>query len=605
MAQNVQIGVSVNDQASPKLGGLAGRFDDLQKKVTNNGPAINRLNGSLQQLATQAAGVPGPLGAVTQALLAFGPTSIAVTAAVTGIGLVINGFNGLKSAQENAANAQADFERQFMETRAVIGGGDPLQARLDAETFAYERALLKVQDAEKKYLDARAAREANVGPEIFPFIERRFQEAEAERTRAISEAYAVRTRLIQAERALAEAASFGVRQLAQDYGKLRQLQESGATLSEQELVSITSLQQRLQAIANNTAASYQDRLAAQTALGRLEQKELEDVDKIREERYRALLQLQQQNRLTVQDQFELNNIERIYLAILNDGTKSAEERAKALGLLSGYYDRLKKQEQDAIDRQNQMNDSLERFNTALQTRQRNLDAAGINLLNLPGVATETVRSPLESRLIELRQQVSETSNIIEQSGLIDQITRIEDALLSDMSQIGGVLYNDLEKLKTFGDLAANSYDVLFNTIANGGGTLTSFGQAMLRMFAQVSRTKVVENLASGFENLAKAAGFAAIGNLPGAAAAKAAAGLHFKAAAAWGAVGIGFAAVSGANGGFGAGGGAGAIEVEQMRGQATLIINGGFLDMNDPRQLQELQRALSQFSGRRVVVQGR
>ncbi len=41
------------------------------------------------------------------------------------------------------------------------------------------------------------------------------------------------------------------------------------------------------------------------------------------------------------------------------------------------------------------------------------------------------------------------------------------------------------------------------------------------------------------------------------------------------------------------------------QGEATLIIEGGFLDMNDPRQADSLARALQQLSGRRVTVRGR
>ena len=39
-------------------------------------------------------------------------------------------------------------------------------------------------------------------------------------------------------------------------------------------------------------------------------------------------------------------------------------------------------------------------------------------------------------------------------------------------------------------------------------------------------------------------------------------------------------------------------------GEATLIIEGGLLDMSDPRQSDALARALESLSGRRVTIVG-
>lgn len=99
--------------------------------------------------------------------------------------------------------------------------------------------------------------------------------------------------------------------------------------------------------------------------------------------------------------------------------------------------------------------------------------------------------------------------------------------------------------------------------------------------------------------------------------------LHpFKAATSLAAAGKFAALASGAfalsgvlGGGGGGGGGGGRSGASQAfrstdglasdRGEATLIIEGGFLDMNDPRQADRLARALGQLSGRRVTVRGR
>lgn len=46
------------------------------------------------------------------------------------------------------------------------------------------------------------------------------------------------------------------------------------------------------------------------------------------------------------------------------------------------------------------------------------------------------------------------------------------------------------------------------------------------------------------------------------------------------------------------------ILTQDMQGQSTLVIQGGILDMSDPRQRSAFSEALGQMSGRRVVVKG-
>jgi hypothetical protein len=88
----------------------------------------------------------------------------------------------------------------------------------------------------------------------------------------------------------------------------------------------------------------------------------------------------------------------------------------------------------------------------------------------------------------------------------------------------------------------------------------------------------------------------------------------FAAAAKLTAAAIGLFALAGALGGFasGGGGGGGGGAGDSPRGDVDgtakqdsyLIIEGGFLDMNDPRQEESLRKALEQLSGRRVIVMG-
>lgn len=88
-----------------------------------------------------------------------------------------------------------------------------------------------------------------------------------------------------------------------------------------------------------------------------------------------------------------------------------------------------------------------------------------------------------------------------------------------------------------------------------------------------------------------------------------AAAKHFAAAALFYAVG-GAASGGGRGGGGGGGGGSPQERAKESndlagsQGDATLVIQGGLLDMSDPRQAQAFSRAVSKLTGRRVLVMG-
>jgi hypothetical protein len=96
----------------------------------------------------------------------------------------------------------------------------------------------------------------------------------------------------------------------------------------------------------------------------------------------------------------------------------------------------------------------------------------------------------------------------------------------------------------------------------------------------------------------------------------ASAAAEFEAAAGWTAAGLGMFAIAGALGGTasrvgsaGSGGASSASSANSSlsgsQGDATLVVEGGFLDMNDPRQADALANALSLLSGRRVTIKSR
>jgi len=68
--------------------------------------------------------------------------------------------------------------------------------------------------------------------------------------------------------------------------------------------------------------------------------------------------------------------------------------------------------------------------------------------------------------------------------------------------------------------------------------------------------------------------------------------------------GGGALAGSGGGGGSASGGGGTASGPQPDQGAGTIVIQGGLLDMSDPRQADALGAALEQLSGRRVVIRG-
>lgn len=68
-------------------------------------------------------------------------------------------------------------------------------------------------------------------------------------------------------------------------------------------------------------------------------------------------------------------------------------------------------------------------------------------------------------------------------------------------------------------------------------------------------------------------------------------------------------AMAGGGGGGRSGAGAGSAEtqreqLEDQRGAAEIVIQGGLLDMSDPRQADALSSAINDLDGRRVTIRG-
>lgn len=177
----------------------------------------------------------------------------------------------------------------------------------------------------------------------------------------------------------------------------------------------------------------------------------------------------------------------------------------------------------------------------------------------------------------------------------------EDALNAQLSSL-----NNMEDIL---NRTTDAWFSMWSAIGSGVSPLRAIGQAFVQSIVAYSGKKAAENIALGFENLAKAA--SSLANpltaflAPGF---KSAASGHFVAAAKWAAIGGAGAAAGGALGGGGGGGGAGSTAERTQdstslgRGEANIIIQGGLLDMSNPEQARSLSNALEQLSGRRVTI---
>jgi len=159
--------------------------------------------------------------------------------------------------------------------------------------------------------------------------------------------------------------------------------------------------------------------------------------------------------------------------------------------------------------------------------------------------------------------------------------------------------------------ASEGWQMMFEVIGQGGNALGNLGKGFARLIAGLAKNKAAENIAFAVENLAKAFGFIALGNVPSAGAAKSAAAGHFKAAALWGALGGGATAAAGGASGPGGIGGGGAFS-QSMVGQnnfstqqpLTIVVQGGLLDMSNPETQRSFVSAMETVSNRRVRMVG-
>lgn len=162
--------------------------------------------------------------------------------------------------------------------------------------------------------------------------------------------------------------------------------------------------------------------------------------------------------------------------------------------------------------------------------------------------------------------------------------------------------NALDKIDSF----RGAWLDTFEAIGSGENVFASIAKSAKKAIADLARTKAQNEFAEGTAALAQ-------GLFGGGPPALASAAEHFLAA------GL-FAAIAGAAGGSGRGGrggpGSGGLshnglsdtgnDLSGNRNAATIILQGNKLwDMNDPAQIEAFTKALSDVSGRRVIVENR
>ena len=184
-------------------------------------------------------------------------------------------------------------------------------------------------------------------------------------------------------------------------------------------------------------------------------------------------------------------------------------------------------------------------------------------------------------------------------GLAEDLTLLEQigleirGIFGDVESVGQLMVNiGADFLQNF----TGSIEAAFSAWVEGGESAAdAFKNGMLNAIASVARMQAQFFLAKAVAALGE--GFL---GTPGAFAAAA----KFTAAAA-----LMSAVAGGISGAARGGGSAGAPDeqverLEDSRGDAEIVIQGGLLDMSDPRQADALADAINDLDGRRVTVRG-
>jgi hypothetical protein len=291
---------------------------------------------------------------------------------------------------------------------------------------------------------------------------------------------------------------------------------------------------------------------------------------------------------------ELLNTIATKFGVVQEAVNASAVSLKDLGKVAEYVNRAVKAG-NAIGgaRGRQVSGAASRVNTietrAVDPLTRRADRVELErptALPTTGGVADMVKAP------ELSFRQKAAGELFDMAGSAEAETRLE------------ALDNQLKSIKE-GSVAAlgDAFTSVFESIITDAPLSgAAFAKAILGSIAAVSKAKGDYYLG---ESLA-ALGSGLMGNPGG-----------FAAAGKYAAAAVSFYALAGIGGGAAANaGGGGSSFAERSRrslnglgaensGEANIIVQGGFLDMTNPRQADQLSKALQQLTGRRVVITSR
>ena len=122
----------MEQRASQTTAKMNASFTNLSKSTAKPIKGIDGLKSSLGTLAAQSAGVPGPLGAVTNALLQMGPSSRTIIGVVAGVGLVATVYDKLTEKAREAKRRTDDLIASILKIPGAQETADLLKRQRDS-----------------------------------------------------------------------------------------------------------------------------------------------------------------------------------------------------------------------------------------------------------------------------------------------------------------------------------------------------------------------------------------------------------------------------------------------------------------------------------------
>ena len=649
MANKIQVEITGKDNLSPTLTGVSGKLEGLKAKFASNRESVNKMNMAFEDLAKSSLNASGPLGQVADSLFSFAgaPATMAI-AAVAAIGSAFynlyteqkrlsqeltksfdtleqafvsieSPLNGFKLGVEQLEKEQGKLNKELAGTAKNLGiiegvanafslfGGAGITAAEYLKRSSANKILEEEAKINKVNQDLIETNQAKINLAISEFkaltdlskVQKltEVQEKDLQNAKQIlndkSIAYNATTQLAIRNALGLDEATKKLKETKVDELDLLQKSFEANLLSEKQINRLNILVDKQTEIRDDDTRSLEERLEANAKVAASE----------------SFLATQAKN---VQDAYEAQLSARI--SLVNEGvrsenlsTKLAESLGKEEKTLSQLVP-LTKEYANQFARVKQLRDAVGKsqlpttFQDDIILIQNQIARAAAEQTAMTDLVSRGLGTPetidiLKQKLLSLQAVYKATADIVAQSQIAGEMQGIRASLES----LNAITYQT-QLASEAALLAGDSFSLLFDSINSGGNAFANFANGFKRMLYQMATQKAAMNVAEGFENLARAFGFIGLGNVASAAAAKAAAVSHFKAAALFGAVAGGAGALGGASGG---GGGIsqsnfGSQEIERP-GDVTVIFPEGLLDLTNPATQRQFSRLINEIASNRQV----